>query len=130
MGGLLGGGFYCGERFEQPAVVLEREPEAGQLIGARCQPGSIGLIKLDDFRNQHDLAGDAGHFDRRLHSLIDDALMRGMLIDDDEPVAGLRHDIGLVDLRARSTQRPPDLLGRRLKTFNPRIGRRRAEAPR
>ncbi len=38
---------------------------------------------------------------RALHALIDEALMRGVLIDDDDAVGGLRDDIGLVQLRAR-----------------------------
>ena len=37
--------------------------------------------------------------------------MRGMLVDDDEAVARLRHDVVLVDLRPRGAERMLDLLG-------------------
>ena len=40
--------------------------------------------------------------------------MRGVLVDDDEAVAGLRHDIGLVHLRARGAERPVEQVGRGL----------------
>ena len=40
-----------------------------------------------------------------LHPLVDDALMRGVLVDDDDAVAGLRDDVGVVQLRARRAQR-------------------------
>ena len=61
-----------------------------------------------------------------LQPLIDDALMRGVLVDDDQAVAGLRHDIGLVDLRARRAERPIDQVGRRLR-LEAHVGRRRAD---
>ncbi len=38
--------------------------------------------------------------------------MRGVLIDDDDAVARLRHDIGFVHLRAGSAERPVEQLGR------------------
>ena len=37
--------------------------------------------------------------------------MRGVLVDDHESVAGLRYDIGLVDLRARRPQRTVEQIG-------------------
>ncbi len=49
---------------------------------------------------------------RGLHPLIDEALMRRMLIDDDDAVARLGDDIGLVDLRPRRTERRFHRLGR------------------
>ena len=65
--------------------------------------------------------------ERRLHALVDDALMRGVLVDDDQAVARLRHDVGLVHLRARGAERPLDQIGRRLEAFDARVGRRRAD---
>ncbi len=53
--------------------------------------------------------------------------MRGVLVDDDQAVAGLRHDIGLVHLRARRAERAVDQLGRRLEALDARIGGRRAD---
>ena len=53
--------------------------------------------------------------------------MRGVLVDDHEPVAGLRHDVGLVQLRARSAERPVDLIGGGLEARNRRIRGRLAD---
>ena len=52
---------------------------------------------------------------RALQALIDQALMRGVLIDDDESVLGLGDDEHVVDLGARRAER---------------IGRARAHRPR
>ena len=40
--------------------------------------------------------------------------MRGVLIDDDDAVARLRHDVGLVHLRARRAERAVEQIGRGL----------------
>ena len=53
--------------------------------------------------------------------------MRGVLVDDDQAVARLRHDVGLVHLRARGAERPLDQFGRRLEALDARIGRRLAD---
>ena len=39
--------------------------------------------------------------------------MRGVLIDDHDAVARLRHDVGLVQLRPCGAQRPVDEIGQR-----------------
>ncbi len=44
--------------------------------------------------------------EHRLHALIDEALVRGVLVDDDDGIARLRQDVGLVQLRARGAERP------------------------
>ena len=41
---------------------------------------------------------------RILQRLVDKPLMRGMLVDDDQRVAGLRHDVVFVHLRARRAE--------------------------
>ena len=38
--------------------------------------------------------------------------MRGVLVHHHETVAGLRHDVGLVDLRSRRAQRAVEQIGR------------------
>jgi len=48
--------------------------------------------------------------------------MRGVLVDDDQPVAGLRHDISFVHLGARRPERALDLLGRRLEALGAGVG--------
>src|SRR5438270_639866 len=72
---------------------LDGKAEAQELRGARDEPLDVGLIEFDDVRNQQDLPADAGAVERRLETLVDDALVGGVLIDDDEAVAGLRDDV-------------------------------------
>ena len=88
------------------------------------QPLDVGLVELDDLRDQQNLPRDAGLLERGLHALVDDALMRGVLVDDDEAVARLRHDVGLVHLRARGAERPVEQIGRGLGALDARVGRR------
>ena len=64
----------------------------------------FALVQLDDFGNEERLALDAAIVERPLHALVDEALMRGVLIDDDDAVVGLRDDIGVVQLRAGDAQ--------------------------
>src|SRR5205823_2490578 len=71
-----------------------------------------GLLQFDNLRDQQDLALHAISRKRGLQLFIDDALMRGVLVHDNEAVAGLRHDVGLVDLRACRTQRPIEQVSR------------------
>ena len=56
--------------------------------------------------------------------------MRGVLVDDDDAVARLRHDIGLVHLRARGAERPVEQFGRGLRDLDARIGGGRADVER
>src|SRR6185503_14093014 len=50
-------------------------------------------------------ARDAAIGESALQALIDQALMRGVLIDDDERILGLGDDEGVVDLRPRGSER-------------------------
>ena len=93
---------------------LDGEAEARELVGARQQPLDVGLVELDDLGDQQDLPRDAAALERRLHALVDEPLMRGVLVDDDQAVARLRHDVGLVHLRARGAERPVEQVGRGL----------------
>ena len=52
--------------------------------------------------------------------------MRGVLVDDHDAVARLRHDVGLVQLRARGAERAVDEIGRGIGRLGAHIGRRRA----
>ena len=103
------------------------EAVARKLLGAREQALDVGLVELDDLGDQQDLARDAGLLQRRLQPLVDEALVRGVLVDDDDAVAGLRDDIGLVHLRARGAERPVEQVGRRLGDLDARVGRRAAD---
>ena len=103
---------------------FEYKAEARKLLGARDEPLDVGFVEFDDFRDQQDLPADAAFVDRGLEPLIDDAFMRGVLIDDDEPVARLRHDIGFVDLRPRRAERMIEKIegGRRARDFGVGVG--------
>ncbi len=88
-----------------------REAEPHEVVGPRDQPLDVGLVELDDVGDQQDLPRHAATRQRRLHPLVDQPLMGGVLVDDHHAVAGLRHDIGLVDLGARGAERPVDRVG-------------------
>ena len=113
-------------RHRAGAEVSITRPKRASSCGARGEPRGVGLVELDDLRNQQDLARDAGFFERRLHALIDDALVRRVLVDDDQAVARLRHDVSLVHLRARGAERALDQFRRRLEAHDARIGGRLA----
>ena len=91
---------------------LEHEAEAGKLSRARGEPFNVGLIELDDLGDEQDLSSDAVTLEGGLHALVDDTLVRGVLIDDHDAVARLRHDVSLMQLRARSAERSVDEIGR------------------
>ena len=82
-------------------------------------------IELDDLGDQQDLPRDALLLERGLHALVDQPLVRGVLVDDDQAVAGLRHDVGVVHLRAGGAERTVEQIGRGLGHLDAR-GRGRA----
>ena len=90
---------------------FDRQPERRQFLGAIDQLLHRRLVEFDDLRNQQDLPLHAVPRQRGLQLFIDDALMRGVLVHHDQAVAGLRHDIGLVDLRPRRAQRAIEQIG-------------------
>jgi hypothetical protein len=83
-----------------------------------------GFIELDDFGEEQRLAGDPAALHRAAHPFEDEALVRGVLVDQDEAVLGLGDDIGLGDLPARDAEREVDRLG----TGRGGLGARRAAA--
>ena len=95
------------------AESLDDEAEPLEQLRMRDEPRAIGGIELDDLGRQHDLALDAALGALALQALIDQALMGGVLIDDDEAVRRLGHDIGLVQLGARRAERMGLALGGR-----------------
>ncbi len=84
----------------------------------------IGLARrhLDDRRHEQRLAFRRAARARGFEALIDEALMRGVLVDDNDPVARLRHDIGLVDLRPRGAERSLGICWRRLEIVQAALG--------
>ena len=62
-------------------------------------------IEVDDERRQQRLALDRALLALALELLIDDALMRRVLVDNDDAVPGLGDDVVLVHLRPRRAKR-------------------------
>ena len=84
---------------------LEDQAEAGQLVGRAHDALGLGGVELDDLGDQQRLARDAAGLHLGLHALVDQPLVRGVLVDDDDAVAGLGDDIGLVQLGAGGAER-------------------------
>ena len=80
-------------------------PSSASSSRAADEPIGGGALELDDLRYQQRLARDAARRQLMLHALVDETLMGGMLVDDDDAVGGLRHDVGLVQLGARRAER-------------------------
>ena len=83
-----------------PGPKNHREPEGAEFLGA--------VQQLLDRRSSSSTISGISRIcrcavlrQRPLQLFIDDTLMGGVLVYHDQAVAGLRHDVGLVDLRAR-----------------------------
>src|SRR6516165_5186655 len=68
----------------------------------------IGFIELDDLGNEEHLPGHTGLGDRFLQSFIDDAFMRGVLVNDHQAILSLRHDVSVMNLGACRSERMID----------------------
>src|SRR6185437_2859999 len=62
---------------------LDDEAELGELARAGDETRSVGLVELDHLGEEEELALDAAIAEMLLHPLVDEALMRGVLVDDD-----------------------------------------------
>ena len=106
---------------------FEHEAELGELV---CLFGEcVGLVAVhfDDCRDEQPLPRDAAVGEHRLHALVDEALVRRVLVDDDDRVARLRDDVGLVQLRARGAERAVLQLGGGRRVVGARVGAGRVE---
>ena len=83
-------------------------PSAASSLGAGADPLGLGGVELDHLGQQQGLARDAAVGHLGLHPLIDQALVGGVLVDDDHAVAGLGDDVGLVHLGPRGAERIVD----------------------
>ena len=83
---------------------LDDQAHLGQFLGARGDALGLGGVQIDHLGRQQGLAGHGplGHLG--LHPLIDQPLVGGVLIDDDQTVAGLGDDIVGVELAPRGAQ--------------------------
>lgn len=84
---------------------LDLQPEAGQCVGFGEEEGGLGVAEFYDFGDKEGLGRDAIAGRLLFQRLIDEALMGGVLVDEDNPVFGLGDDVGAVQLRARRAQR-------------------------
>ena len=84
---------------------FQHEPQFGKFIRFLGKQRRIVLVEVDDGGNEKALRGNAAIRQHLLQALVDEAFVRGVLVDDDEAVARLRHDVVLVHLRTRSPQR-------------------------
>ena len=87
------------------AEALQHQAELGELGAALVQALRGGRVELDHLGQQQALAGDPARRERRLHALVDQPLVGGMLVDQHHAVAGLGEDVGVMQLRARRAQR-------------------------
>src|SRR5579883_1807869 len=60
---------------------LDHEAELGEFLGPRREPLHRGLLELDHLGDEQELARNAGRRHRILHTLVDQALVGGVLID-------------------------------------------------
>jgi len=67
-----------------------------QLTRARGDAVHLGGIEFHHFGNEQRLARDAAFGQRGLHALIDKTFMRRVLIDNDDAIRRLRHNIGFM----------------------------------
>ena len=92
---------------------LDHQAQRGQFLGAGDDALGLGGVQLDHLGQQQGLAGHAAVAELALHALVDQALVGGVLVDDDHAVAGLGDDVGLVHLGAGRAEREVDRVDRR-----------------
>ncbi len=94
---------------------LDHQAQGLEFFGPCGDPLGLGGVEFDHFGQQQGLACDAAGRHLGLHALIDQALMGGVLVDDDHAIAGLGDDIGLVHLAAGRAERIVDGIEHRLR---------------
>ena len=102
--GLAEHGRRLAHRDRARAEALDAEAEAPERLGMRGEPRHVVLGQVDDLRQKQHLRRQRPRPHRLLQRLVDQPLMRGMLVDDDERIARLRDDVVLVDLRPRRAE--------------------------
>ena len=94
------------------AEAFEIEPQFFERRRSLLEPRAVLLRQLDHQGDQVHLARHRAARQLRLEPLIDEALMRRVLVDQHQRVAVLRHDEVLEHLRPRRAERIAALLGR------------------
>ena len=104
---------------------LDNETEFREKRARVLDPFNIGLSQFDDRRNEQRLARDVLARAGLLQALVYKPLMRGVLIDDDDAIAGLGDYIGIVDLRPRGAERRFEIFRRGWLLMRTRVGGKR-----
>ena len=87
------------------AEALDREAMPRKRLGGFFEAVAAGLLEFDDFGNEQRLASRHSLFRaRRFQPFENKAFMRGVLVDEDEPVFRFCDDISVGDLPARDTK--------------------------
>ncbi len=86
------------------AEALQHEAALGELVAMLQDKLGVLLGHLHDLGNEQKLPRDAASRKRRFQLLIDDALVSGVLIHEDDAIGGFRNDVGLVQLRPRRAE--------------------------
>jgi hypothetical protein len=115
-------GGHFAHRDGSGAEALEREPGFFKRICMRQQARHVALVHVDDGGDEKHLTLDACLFALPLQPLVDEALVRGMLIDDDDAIAGLGHDVGVVQLGPRRAERGIEIRLRHGGFMRARVG--------
>jgi hypothetical protein len=88
------------------AEAFEGEAVVGELRGALFEAVAGRFVELDDFGPQQRLAGsDSLTRPGGAQALEREALVRGVLVDDDQAVGGLGDDVSVGDLAAGDAER-------------------------
>src|ERR1700732_5328921 len=103
---------------------LDHETEFREQGASVLDQFNIGLSQFDDRRNEQRLARDVLARAGFLQALIYKPLMRGVLVNNDDAIAGLGNNIGIVDLRPRGAERRFNIFWRGWLLMRARIGGR------
>ena len=96
----------------QVLIPFEDEAEAFELSPRRDQAVGIDRVELDHLGQQQRLTRHPAIRHRASHPFEHETLVRGVLIDQNQPVVGLCDDIGARHLPARDPEREVGRFGR------------------
>ncbi len=82
------------------------QPDLGKFRRPLADPLRVRRIEVDDLGDKQDLPRHAALGQGPPQPFIDQPLVRRVLVNDHDPVFGLRDDVGLVHLRARRAEWP------------------------
>ena len=84
---------------------LQLQSEVRELGEGALKPVAIGLVELDHFRDEEVLTRPGSACPSSAEALEAKPFVRGVLVDDDEPVLRFGDDVGRRDLAASNAER-------------------------